>query len=155
MSMSSLPSRTAIRCFVCFSRKLFDLQTAAMVDWRLKRRQASTSTLLDVSALIHPIISRTAPGQGGIRTPKCHYQISAIFRSNLSCCRHSILLAVGCSDRQRTGQNLNGQGAAKLAVLRQTAINAIEKEGSKGSLRGKFRRASRNKNYLCRLLGLF
>ena len=48
-----------------------------------------------------------------------------------------------------------GHGPAKHAELRQTAINAIEKEGSKGSLRGKFRRASWNKNYLYRLLRLF
>jgi predicted transposase YbfD/YdcC len=34
-----------------------------------------------------------------------------------------------------------GHGPESLAVLRPMAINAIEKEGSKGSLRGKFKRA--------------
>jgi hypothetical protein len=35
------------------------------------------------------------------------------------------------------------------------AIDAIEKEGSKGWLRGKFKRAGWNENYLSRLLTLF
>jgi hypothetical protein len=67
-----------------------------------------------------------------------------------------IFLAVGIRSSWRLDAVMNeeqdrtrmGHGPAKLAVLRQTAINAIEKEGSKGSLLGKFRRASWNKNYL-------
>jgi hypothetical protein len=46
-------------------------------------------------------------------------------------------------------------GPENLAVLRHMAVNAIEKEGSKGSLRGKFKRACWNENYLSRLLTLF
>ena len=34
-----------------------------------------------------------------------------------------------------------GHGPHNLAVLRHMAINAMQKEGSKGSLRGKFKRA--------------
>jgi predicted transposase YbfD/YdcC len=48
-----------------------------------------------------------------------------------------------------------GHGPENLALLRPIAINAIEKEGSKGSSRGKFKRASWNENYLSRLLTLF
>jgi predicted transposase YbfD/YdcC len=48
-----------------------------------------------------------------------------------------------------------GNGPGNLAVLRIIAINAIEKEGSKGSLRGKFKCASWNENHVSRLLMLF
>jgi predicted transposase YbfD/YdcC len=55
-------------------------------------------------------------------------------------------------DQDRTRM---GNGLENLAVLRHMAINAMQKEGSKGSLRGKFKRASWNENYLSRLLTLF
>jgi hypothetical protein len=42
-----------------------------------------------------------------------------------------------------------------LAVLRHMAINAMQKEGSKGSLRGKFKRAGWDDGYLYRPLELF
>src|SRR5487761_1757589 len=48
-----------------------------------------------------------------------------------------------------------GNGAHNLAVLRHMAINAMQKEGSKGSLRGKLKRAGWNDEYLFRLLELF
>ena len=48
-----------------------------------------------------------------------------------------------------------GHGPENLAVLRHMAINAMQKEGSKGSLRGKFKRAGWNDAYLTRLLALF
>jgi hypothetical protein len=48
-----------------------------------------------------------------------------------------------------------GHGPENLATLRHMAINAIEKEGPKESLRGKFKRASWDENYLSRLLKLF
>jgi len=35
------------------------------------------------------------------------------------------------------------------------ALNAMQKEGSKGSLRGKFKRAGWDDNYLIRLLEMF
>jgi hypothetical protein len=35
------------------------------------------------------------------------------------------------------------------------ALNAMQKEGSKGSLRGKFKRAAWNNDFLNRLLTLF
>jgi predicted transposase YbfD/YdcC len=48
-----------------------------------------------------------------------------------------------------------GNGPENLAVLRHMAINAMQKEGSKGSLRGKFKRAGWNDAYLSRLLAIF
>jgi predicted transposase YbfD/YdcC len=48
-----------------------------------------------------------------------------------------------------------GNGPHNLAVLRHMALNAMQKEGSKGSLRGKFKRAGWNEAYLSRLLALF
>ena len=41
-----------------------------------------------------------------------------------------------------------GDGPHNLAVLRHMALNAIQKEGSKGSLRGKFKRAGWDHQYL-------
>jgi hypothetical protein len=48
-----------------------------------------------------------------------------------------------------------GQGPHNLAVLPHMAINAMEIEGSKGSLRGKFKRAGSDNEYLCRLQATF
>lgn len=55
-------------------------------------------------------------------------------------------------DQDRTRM---GHGPQNLAVLRHMVINAMQKEGSKGSLRGKFKRAGWDDGYLYRLLELF
>jgi predicted transposase YbfD/YdcC len=55
-------------------------------------------------------------------------------------------------DQDRTRM---GHGPHNLAVLRHMVINAMQKEGSKGSLRGKFKRAGWDDGYLYRLLELF
>ncbi len=55
-------------------------------------------------------------------------------------------------DQDRTRK---GNGPHNLAVLRRMAINAMQKEGSKGSLRGKFKRAGSDDAFLYRLLELF
>jgi predicted transposase YbfD/YdcC len=55
-------------------------------------------------------------------------------------------------DQDRTRM---GHGPHNLAVLRHMAINAMQKEGSKGSLRGKFKRAGWDDDYLFLLLELF
>jgi len=55
-------------------------------------------------------------------------------------------------DRDRTRM---GHGPENLAVLRHMAINAMQKEGSKGSLRGKFKRAGWDDEFLFRLLEMF
>jgi predicted transposase YbfD/YdcC len=48
-----------------------------------------------------------------------------------------------------------GHGPDNLAVLRHMALNAMQKEGSKGSLRGKFKRAGWDDDFLIRLLTMF
>ena len=48
-----------------------------------------------------------------------------------------------------------GNGPHNLAVLRHMALNAMQKEGSKGSTRGKFKRAGWDDAYLIRLLEMF
>jgi predicted transposase YbfD/YdcC len=48
-----------------------------------------------------------------------------------------------------------GNGPENLAVLRHMPINAMQKEGSKGSLRGKFKRTGWNDAYLTRLIVQF
>lgn len=55
-------------------------------------------------------------------------------------------------DQDRTRM---GHGPHNLAVLRHMVINAMQKEGSKGSLRGKFKRAGWDNGFLYRLLELF
>lgn len=55
-------------------------------------------------------------------------------------------------DQDRTRM---GHGPHNLAVLRHMAINAMQKEGSKGSLRSKFKRAGWDDAFLYRLLELF
>ncbi len=55
-------------------------------------------------------------------------------------------------DQDRTRM---GHGPHNLAVLRHMVINAMQKEGSKGSLRGKFKRAGWDDAFLNRLLELF
>jgi predicted transposase YbfD/YdcC len=48
-----------------------------------------------------------------------------------------------------------GNGPHNLAVLRHMALNVMQKDGEKGSLRGKFKRAGWDEAYLARLLTLF
>ena len=55
-------------------------------------------------------------------------------------------------DQDRTRM---GNGPHNLAVLRHMALNAMQKEGSKGSTRGKFKRAGWDDAYLIRLLEMF
>jgi hypothetical protein len=42
-----------------------------------------------------------------------------------------------------------------LAVLRHMALNVMQKDASKGSLRGKFKRAGWEDAYLTKLIALF
>jgi predicted transposase YbfD/YdcC len=48
-----------------------------------------------------------------------------------------------------------GNGPHSLAVLRQMALNATQKEGSKGSLRGRIKRTRWDDDFLTKLLELF
>jgi hypothetical protein len=53
-------------------------------------------------------------------------------------------------DRRRLGNGPNN-----LAVPRHMALNVMQKDPSKGSLRGKFKRAGWDDAYLTKLLALF
>jgi predicted transposase YbfD/YdcC len=48
-----------------------------------------------------------------------------------------------------------GNGPHNLAVLRHMALNVLQKDGGKGSLRGEIKRAGSDEAYLSRLLTLF
>ncbi len=48
-----------------------------------------------------------------------------------------------------------GHGPENLAILRHMALNAMQTEGSKGSLRGKFKHAGWNDAFLSKLLAQF
>jgi predicted transposase YbfD/YdcC len=48
-----------------------------------------------------------------------------------------------------------GNGPHNLAVLRHMALNVMQKDGEKGSLRGKIKRAGWDEAYLTKLLTLF
>ena len=52
-------------------------------------------------------------------------------------------------------RNRLGHGPNNLAVLRHMALNVMQKEPSKGSLRGKFKRAGWDDAYLTKILALF
>ena len=51
--------------------------------------------------------------------------------------------------------NRSGHGPRNLAILRHMAINVIQKDPTKGSLRGKLKRAGWDDTYLASLLALF
>jgi hypothetical protein len=55
-------------------------------------------------------------------------------------------------DQQR---NRSGNGPTNLAVLRHMALNVMQKDTTKGSLRGKIKRAGWDERYLKTLLTLF
>jgi hypothetical protein len=48
-----------------------------------------------------------------------------------------------------------GNGPNNLAFLRQMALNVMQKDALKGSLRGKFKRAGWDDAYLSSLIALF
>jgi len=52
-------------------------------------------------------------------------------------------------------RNRLGNGPQNMAVLRHMALNVMQKDATKGSLRGKFKRAGWNDAYLAGLLALF
>jgi predicted transposase YbfD/YdcC len=52
-------------------------------------------------------------------------------------------------------RNRADNGPHNLAVLRHMALDVMQKDGTKGSLRGKFKRAGWNDAYLASLLALF
>jgi predicted transposase YbfD/YdcC len=89
-----------------------------------------------------------------LSTPLSPERFNAVVRSHwgVENSLHWRLDVVMNEDQDRTRLQ---HGPENLAVLRHMAINAMQKEGSKGSLRGKFKRAGWSDAYLTRLLALF
>lgn len=81
-------------------------------------------------------------------------RLNAVVRQHweIENCLHWRLDVVMNEDQDRTRM---GHGPQNLAVLRHMALNAMQKEGSKGSLRGKFKRAGWDDAFLTRLLTMF
>jgi predicted transposase YbfD/YdcC len=81
-------------------------------------------------------------------------RLNAIVRSHweIENCLHWRLDVVMNEDQDRTRL---GHGPHNLAILRHMVLNAMQKEGSKGSLRGKFKRAGWDDDFLTRLLTMF
>ena len=67
-------------------------------------------------------------------------------------CLHWRLDVVMNEDQDRTAL---GNGPQNLAVLRHMALNVMQKDGSKESMKGKFQRAGWDYAFLSRLLTLF
>ena len=69
--------------------------------------------------------------------------------------RKSAALAARCRHERGSGPEPFGNGPHNLAVLRHMAMNVMQKDSEKGSLRGKIKRAGWDEAYLARLLTLF
>ena len=65
---------------------------------------------------------------------------------------HWVLDVVMNEDQDRSRL---GNAPHNLAVLRHMALNVMQKDGEKGSLRGKIKRAGWDETYLAKLLTLF
>jgi len=61
-------------------------------------------------------------------------------------------LSIGVGTLQETAISAKGFGPHNLAILRHMAMNAMQKEGSKVSLRGKIKLAGWNDAFLAKLL---
>ena len=63
------------------------------------------------------------------------------------------MLDVTCEEPQ--ARNRKGHCAENLALLRKLALNLTRLESSKGSMRGKLKRAGRDDGFLIRILAQF
>jgi len=86
--------------------------------------------------------------------PLCGERLNEVVRSHwgIENRLHWRMDVVMNEDQDRTRL---GNGPRNLAVLRHMAINVMQKDPCKGSLRGKFKRAGWNNDYLASLLALF
>jgi predicted transposase YbfD/YdcC len=81
-------------------------------------------------------------------------RLNAIVRQHweIENCLHWRLDVVMNEDQDRTRL---GHGPHNLAILPHMVLNAMQKEGSKGSLREKFKRAAWDQDFLTQLLTMF
>ena len=119
-----------------FLEEIAKRQPNLFVHWR--KRMARR--LLDGSG-----VSREAPApfceRLGVRSPRpthhrLHWRLDVVMNED--------------QDRSRLGN-----APHNLAVLRHMALNVMQKDGEKGSLRGKIKRAGWDETYLAKLLTLF
>ncbi len=108
-------------------------------------------------------VVRVREMSGKTTTETAYYLISTVLSSErfnevvrfhwgVENCLHWRLDVVMNEDQAR---NRLGNGAHNLAVLRHMAMNVMQKDASKGSFRGKLKRAGWDDAYLSRLLALF
>jgi predicted transposase YbfD/YdcC len=108
-------------------------------------------------------VVRTRETPGKITTETAYYLISAVLSgerlNDVVRCHwgvenrlHWRLDVVMNEDQDRTRL---GNGPHNLAVLRHMALNVMQKDATKGSFRGKLKRAGWDDGYLSRLLALF
>lgn len=138
---------------------------------RIETRTATVSTAIDWLRKEHPWPGLTAIGKverkretpDKTTTETAYYLLSAALSAErfnqvvrqhweVENRLHWRLDVVMNEDQDRTRL---GNGPHNLAVLRHMALNAMQKEGSKGSLRGKFKRAGWDDSFLTSLLALF
>jgi len=96
---------------------------------------AETAYYLLSAALLPERLNEVARSHWGIEN-QLHWRLDVVMNED--------------QDRTRLGH-----GPENLAVLRHMALNVIQAEPSKGSLRGKLKRAGWDDAYLVKLLGLF
>jgi hypothetical protein len=77
--------------------------------------------------------------------------ILAVFKVGFTDHEHQVATLLGVSKfalRRESRPGHSRYSASSSSATEEMAINAIEREGSKGSLRGKFKSAGRDENYL-------
>ena len=65
---------------------------------------------------------------------------------------HSLHWVLDVTMSEDQSRNRKDHGPQNLALLRRWALNACKLEGSKGSIKGKLKRAGWNDDFLARLL---
>jgi hypothetical protein len=115
----------------------------------------------------HGRFVRRGSGRGGFvnHFDRCKTRCSGLIRETMARCSEVVRSHWGVENRLhwRLDVTMNedqdrtrlDNGPHNLAVLRHMALNVMQKDTTKGSLRGKFMRAGWDDRYLARLLALF
>ena len=111
---------------------------------RITSRRRYRGKAADPPSVRYFLLSKSVSAKRLLATVRSHWSIENQL--------HWVLDVVMNEDQQRARLD---NGPNNLAVLRHIALNVIQKEGSKGSLRGKLKRAAWDENYLRTLLALF
>ncbi|MHB1935329.1 MAG: ISAs1 family transposase [Acidobacteriaceae bacterium] len=141
LRMFSYPRRPLCGHFTCYLTRTYHLLTTKAIGKVVRVRETADKTTTETA---YYLLSRVLSPERFNQVARQHWGIENSL--------HWRLDVVMNEDQDRTRI---GHGPHNLAVLRHMAINAMQKEGSKGSLRGKFKRAGWDDDYLFRLLELF